>query len=92
MSTETKEAAIAAATEEGLAIVLPPHLTENFETAQRKIAERYGESPDIPALMRLWIACATSARIQMEFERAVLDINKRGFDPHEEDYFDDNGR
>jgi len=74
---------------EELVKALPPHLTENFEKAHRQIQEYYGLSPGISALVRLWLACATSTRIRMEFERAVLDITKRGLNPHEEAYFDD---
>ena len=69
--------------------LLPPHLTENFEKAHKQIQEYYGLSPGVPALIRLWLACGTSTRIRMEFEHAVLDITKRGLNPHEEDYFDD---
>lgn len=74
---------------DGLAIVLPPHLTENFETAVAQIKERYGMSPDVPALLRLWIACGTSARIRREFELAVLEIKRKPINPSAEEYFDD---
>ena len=74
---------------EGLAIVLPPHLTENFETAVNQIRERYGLSPDVPALIRLWTACATSSRIRREFEHAVLEIKRRPINPHTEGLLDD---
>lgn len=74
---------------DGLTLVLPAHLLENFETAHRQIQTYYGLSPGVPALVRLWLACGTSTRIRLEFERAALDITKRGLNPHEEDYFDD---
>lgn len=74
---------------EGLAITLPPHLTENFEKAVAQIKERYGLSPDVPALVRLWVACGTSARIRREFELAVLEIKRRPMDPNAEGFFDD---
>ena len=74
---------------EGLPIVLPPHLTENFEKADSQIKEFYGQSPGVPALLRLWVACGTSGRIRSEFERAVLDINRRTVGPTEESEFDD---
>lgn len=89
MSMGTKEAPVEV---DGLSIVLPAHLTENFEKADRQILECYGMSPGVPALVRLWTACGTSARIQAEFERAALDITKRGLTTREEDYFDDNGK
>lgn len=91
MTPETKDApAVAASPElEELVRLLPPHLTENFEKAHRQIQDYYGLSPGITALIRLWLACGTSTRIRMEFEHAVLDITKRGLNPHEEDYFDD---
>jgi hypothetical protein len=74
---------------EGLQIVLPPHLTENFEKADAQIKEFYGQSPGVPALLRLWVACGTSGRIRSEFERAVLDINRKTVSPTEESEFDD---
>lgn len=91
MTPETNDApAVAASPElEELVRLLPPHLTENFEKAHRQIQEYYGLSPGVPALIRLWLACGTSTRIRMEFEHAVLDITKRGLNPHEEAYFDD---
>lgn len=88
MSSETETIPVEV---EGLTIVLPPHLTENFEKAQRQIAEFYGMSPSVEALLRLWIACGTSARIRREFERAALDITKRRLNPFEETYLDDDG-
>ena len=74
---------------EGLAITLPPHLTENFQTAVNQIRERYGLSPDVPALVRLWIACGTSGKIRREFEHAVLEIQRRPINPLEEAEFDE---
>ena len=74
---------------EGLPIVLPPHLTENFEKADSQIREFYGQSPGVPALLRLWVACGTSGRIRSEFERAVLDINRKTVSPAEESEFDE---
>jgi len=74
---------------EGLPIVLPPHLTENFEKADSQIKEFYGQSPGVPALLRLWVACGTSGRIRNEFERAVLDIKRKTVNPIEESEFDD---
>ena len=91
MTPETKDAPATAASPEleELVRLLPPHLTENFEKAHRQIQDYYGLSPGVTALIRLWLACGTSTRIRMEFEHAVLDITKRGLNPHEEDYFDD---
>ena len=74
---------------EGLPIVLPPHLTENIEKADSQINEFYGQSPGVPALLRLWVACGTSGRIRSEFERAVLDIKRKTVNPIEESEFDD---
>ncbi len=87
MSSETETAAPVEV--EGLPIMLPPHLTANFEKARRQIIEFYGQSPSVEALLRLWIACGTSARIRREFERAALDITKRRLNPFEETLFDD---
>ena len=69
--------------------VLPLHLRENFEKAEARIKELYGLSPGVPALMRLWIACGTSWRIQREFECAVLEITRKTINPHAEELFDD---
>ncbi len=75
--------------EEGLPVVLPPHLTQNFEKADRLLLEAYGSSPGITALVRLWIACGTSRGIQREFERAVLDIRRKTLNPPEDGLFDE---
>ena len=82
---ETKESP----TLEGLPLVLPPHLTANFEKADRKLMEAYGSSPGVTALVRLWIACGTSGEIQREFERAVLDITRKTINPPEDGIFDE---
>ncbi|HTB79596.1 MAG TPA: hypothetical protein VK717_01785 [Opitutaceae bacterium] len=74
---------------EGLPVVLPPHLTANFEKADGQLRECYGASPGVPALVRLWLACGTSSRIRKEFESAVLDITKSNLSETEEDSFDD---
>ena len=77
------------AVEEGLPVVLPPHLTQNFEKADRLLLEAYGSSPGVTALVRLWIACGTSRGIQREFERAVLDIRRKTLNPPEDGLFDE---
>jgi hypothetical protein len=69
--------------------VLPPHLRANFEKAEARIKEKYGLSPGVPALMRLWIACGTSWRIEREFECAVLEITRKTINPDLEGLFDD---
>ena len=69
--------------------VLPSHLRENFEKAEARIKELYGLSPGVPALMRLWIACGTSWRIQREFEYAVLEISRKTINPDKEGMYDD---
>ncbi|HEX2853954.1 MAG TPA: hypothetical protein VHO24_12000 [Opitutaceae bacterium] len=74
---------------DGLPIVLPPHLTENFEKAQSQIKDFYGLSPDVPALVRLWVACGTSGGIRREFERAVLDIKRKTINPLDDGFFDE---
>jgi hypothetical protein len=68
---------------------LPPHLRENFEKADTQVRDLYGVSPGVTALMRLWLACGTSSQIRVEFERAVLDIKRRDFNPNEEGDFDE---
>lgn len=86
MTSESK-----AVTEEetGLPLVLPPHLTENFEKADRKLLEAYGTSPGVTALIRLWIACGTSRGVQREFERAVLNIRRKTLNLPEDGEFDE---
>ncbi len=74
---------------EGLPLVLPAHLTANFEKADRLLLESYGSSPGVSALVRLWVACGTSKEIQREFERAVLDIKRKTINPPESGEFDD---
>lgn len=75
--------------EEGLPVALPPHLTQNFEKADRLLLEAYGISPGVPALVRLWVACGTSRGIQREFERAVLDIRRKTFNPPQDGLLDE---
>jgi hypothetical protein len=82
---ETKESA----TLEGLPLVLPPHLTANFEKVDGQLREFYGTSPGVPALVRFWVACSTASRIRKEFELAVLDIKKSNPTPNEEGHFDE---
>ena len=74
---------------EGLPLVLPAHLTANFEKADRQLLESYGSSPGVTALVRLWVACGTSKEIQREFELAVLEVNGRTIEPHANGEFDE---
>ena len=74
---------------EGLPLVLPPHLTANFEKVDRQLREFYGASPGVPALVRFWLACSTASRIRKEFELAVLDIKKSNPSPDAEGHFDE---
>lgn len=78
-----------ATVEDGQAVVLPPHLWENFEKADAELREFYGVSPGALALMRLWLACGASYRVRAEFERSVLDIKHRGLHPNEHGDFDE---
>ena len=41
---------------DGLPLVLPAHLTANFEKADRQLLESYGSSPGVAGLVRLWVA------------------------------------
>lgn len=85
MNLETK----AEAEELDLAKLLPPHLTQNFEKADRLLMEAYGHSPGPGVLMRLWVACGTSRDIQREFERAVMNIRRKTLNPPEDGEFDE---
>ncbi len=69
--------------------VLPPHLLENFQKAERKIRETYGKSPPAAELLRLWVAAATSWDIQAEFERTVMSIKRSTAQPNKEGIFDE---
>lgn len=89
MNTETREASAPSVEVEGLTLVLPSHLTENFEKADRQLREFFGESPGVLALVRLWLACGTSSQIRKEFELAVLDIKKRSISPNPGEAFDE---
>lgn len=68
---------------------LPPHLRENFERADQQVRERYGTSPGVTALIRLWLACGTSSQIRVEFERAVLDVKRDDLLPDDDELFDE---
>jgi len=87
MNSETKVAA--PVVEEGLPIIFPPHLTQNYEKAHRELEEAYGHGPGVPALIRMTAACWTSARIRREFERAVLEIRRKTLNPPENGEFDE---
>lgn len=87
MNAEAKEAT--AAVEEGLPVIFPPHLTQNFEEAHRELEAAYGHGPGVPALIRMTAACWTSARIRREFERAVMEIRRRSIHPPENGEFDE---
>jgi len=87
MSLETKTPP--AVEEEGVTVVFPPHLLQNFEKADRELQEAYGHAPGVPALIRMTSACWTSARIRREFERAVLEIRRRTLHPPETGEFDE---
>ena len=73
----------------GLPVVLPPHLTEKFERADRLLRELYGQSPGVAALVRMWVACATAELVCREFEAAVLQIKGRNLNPNKEGDFDE---
>ena len=85
----TPEPKVITEEETGLPLVLPPHLTENFEKADRNLQEAYGSSPGVTALIRLWIACGTSRVVQREFERAVLNIRRKTLNLPENGEFDE---
>lgn len=69
--------------------LLPAHFRENFEKAEAQLREAYGRSPGVPALVGLWLSCSTGSRIRTEFERAVLDIKRRGLTPNEQGDYDE---
>lgn len=85
MSTEIKEPDEIAE----LVQVLPSHLREKFERADREIQEAYGITPGSARLIRLWLACGTCAQIRREFELAVIGVDRRGIEPHPNGDFDE---
>lgn len=84
MSSPTPDAATAVEAE-GFAIVLPPHLTANFERADRQIQQEYGITPGVPLLVRLWLACGRASHIRREFELAALGKTNSGHLLHNDD-------
>jgi len=62
---------------DGVSMLLPPHLLVSFEKADRQLTEAYGESPGVEALVRMWLACATSSIVRCEFEYSALNIETR---------------
>lgn len=78
MSTITQNTAEAPESA-GLEMVLPPRLLAAFERAERQLEEAYGVAPGVPALIRLWLACATTTIVRREFESAVLQVNDSVF-------------
>lgn len=92
LTSETPAGAPEATTapaESEFSLTLAPHLQENFAKADQQLRERYGASPGIPALMRLWLACGTSSQITREFELAVMDIKQRTLHPNADGDFDE---
>ena len=76
-------------TVEGLPLVLPPHLTANFDKADSQLLEFYGQSPGVPELVRFWLACSTASLIRKEYELGVLDIKTSNPSANAEGHFDE---
>ncbi len=74
---------------EGLTVILPPHLAEKFERADRELREIYGQSPGAAVLLRMWLGYSSTTRIRREFEHAVLEIESRNPTPNEEGDYDE---
>lgn len=79
MSSATTEVPTVPSTE-GMAVVVPLHLTARFEEADQQIKAAYGVAPGPETLVRLWLACGNAALVRREFEEAVLGITKPGFE------------
>jgi hypothetical protein len=58
----------------GLTMEIPPNLLRPFQQTEMNLREVYQTSPDIPTLIRMWLACATPGQLQEEFEEAVRDL------------------
>ena len=65
---------------EGVPLLVPRHLLGRFEEAATQIERFYGLTPDVPILVRLWLASTCPSLIRREFESAVLGITKPGFE------------
>ena len=85
MNVATKEAPRA---DEGTAFLIPARLMAPFETAQRELRAAYGYAPDVPSLVRLWLACATDSRVRKQFEAAALQTNANVIPSGDEDEID----
>lgn len=59
----------------GLSMTIPPNLLRPFEQTEMNLREAYKTSPDIPTLIRMWLACATPEQMREEFEEAVMDLS-----------------
>lgn len=59
---------------------IPRHLLNRFQEAAAQIERFYGLTPDVPILVRLWLASTCASLIRREFESAVLGITKSGFE------------
>ena len=73
---------------EGTELLVPLRLLVPFETAQRELRATYGYAPDLPSLIRLWLACATDSRVRKQFEAAALQTNANVIPSDEEDESD----
>lgn len=65
---------------DGMPLVIPRHLLSHFAEAAAQIQRFYGLNPDVPILVRLWLASTSPLLIRREFESAVLGITKAGFE------------
>lgn len=58
----------------GLSMMIPPNLLKPFQQTETNLRQAYKTSPDVPTLIRMWLACATPGQMQEEFEEAVRDL------------------
>ena len=68
--------------------LIPARLMGPFEAAQRELRAAYGYAPDLPSLVRLWLACATDYRVRKQFVAAALQTNANVIPSEEEDESD----
>ena len=59
----------------GVSMLIPSNLLRPFEQAEMNLRQVYNSSPDVPTLIKMWLACATPGQLQEEFEEAMMDLS-----------------
>ena len=59
----------------GVAMLIPSNLLKPFEQTEMNLRQVHKSSPDVPTLVKMWLACATPGQMQEEFEEAMMDLS-----------------